>query len=140
MLGFIFGLSHYVIQIGPYEVLEIIKYICHVSLKSGSNIFKTKIHYTICKSVMGHEFYFSPSCMVNLGLIIPREPQNQGRHLMPSTCVNHLIDEWCREVVSGHVSLKSRKSIQTLIVTLFFALTVAMCCTSQCVGYVVMYH
>lgn len=79
MVSMLLGSYYKFNQISEVKMIQIVEYVTHGMLEGGANIFKSGKHKLICECTQrGCKCSFVLICMVNMHLIIPREPIHKG--------------------------------------------------------------
>ena len=79
MVGTFFGTYCKFIQICKDEMSYIMEDVVHGPLEGGGDMFKTERHNLVCECTpRGCKRCFVLICMVNLNLVVPREPIHEG--------------------------------------------------------------
>lgn len=96
MLNPSFRVGCQVIKISFNNFIYVMKSIWHGLLECGSNIFKTKRNFPICKSPpRTDEGSFMLIFRFYLNLVVFEETIHKGKLFIPSTIIDNLINEGC---------------------------------------------
>ena len=93
----------------------------HGSLKSGSTIFKSKWHNSICKRAPRVcESSLVLVLFPNLNLVITKKNIHERKDFMVGTRINDLVNKWSGEVVFGTFQIQVVEISTYMDGTLFF--------------------